>query len=129
VLIAAGCVWRPAPPFVLNLKQKQLPLAPGHIEGYYSPRFADAPSRAMTSFVAGAQEATMLKKISLLALIVVALTVLTCYAFHRLTPTAPCDPKEITLISGFWLLAVGLVAALCRWIRSLWTKKATPVGD
>ena len=65
----------------------------------------------------------MLKQIPLLTLIVVALTAVTCYGFHRLTPNAPCDVKEITLITGFWLLMAGVITAICRFF---WKRKTTP---
>ena len=65
----------------------------------------------------------MFKQIPLLTLIVIALTVATCYGFHRLTPSAPCDVKEITLISGFWILVVGVIVAMCRLI---WKRKPPP---
>lgn len=59
----------------------------------------------------------MSKQISLLTLIVIALTAVTCYGFHRLTPSAPCDGKEITLITGFWLLVAGVITAIYRLLR------------
>jgi hypothetical protein len=65
----------------------------------------------------------MVKQIPLLTLIVVALTAVTCYGFHRLTPSAPCDIKEITLIAGFWLLVTGAITAICHF---LWKRKTTP---
>jgi hypothetical protein len=65
----------------------------------------------------------MSKQIPLLTLIVVALTALTCYGFHRLTPSAPCDAKEITLITGFWLLTAGVIVAI---YRLLWKRNSTP---
>jgi hypothetical protein len=65
----------------------------------------------------------MSKQIPLLTLIVVALTALTCYGFHRLTPSAPCDAKEITLITGFWLLIAVVIVAISRWI---WKRKSSP---
>lgn len=65
----------------------------------------------------------MPKQVSLFTLIVIALTAVTCYGFHRLTPSAPCDAKEITLITGFWLLVAGAITAICRF---LWKRKATP---
>ena len=58
----------------------------------------------------------MSKQIPLLILIVIALTALTCYGFHRLTPSAPCNAKELTLITGFWLLIVAAIAAMYRLI-------------
>lgn len=65
----------------------------------------------------------MSKQIPLLTLIVVALTALTCYGFHRLTPSAPCDAKEITLITGFWLLIAGVIVAIYRFI---WKRNSPP---
>ena len=58
----------------------------------------------------------MSKKLPLLTLTLVALTALTCYGFHRLTPSPPCNAKEISLIVGFWLLIVAVIAAICRLI-------------
>lgn len=68
----------------------------------------------------------MFKQIPLLTLIVIALTALTCYGFHLLTPSAPCNTKEITLITGFWLLIVAMIAALCRLIWKQAKKRDTP---
>jgi hypothetical protein len=65
----------------------------------------------------------MLKQIPLLTLIVVALTAVTCYGFHRLTPSAPCDVKQITLITGFWLLVAAAITGICRFF---WKRKTTP---
>jgi hypothetical protein len=69
----------------------------------------------------------MFKRIPLLILIVAALTAVTCYGFHRLTPSAPCDPKEITLITGFWVLIMAVMAGIYHLIRERRRKEnATP---
>lgn len=56
------------------------------------------------------------RKLPIIALLTIALTALTCLGIRHITPSAPCDLQEMTLIALGWILILVFSFAAWKWL-------------